>query len=78
MAMTVAGENPNDPSAPFMPASTHWLRHTYAHKMLEASGNDLTIVKEVLGHASVATTAIYTKADIKVRMEAADRLKPSI
>jgi integrase/recombinase XerD len=40
--------------------STHQLRHRFASAVYQSSGHDLRLVQELLGHASVATTQIYT------------------
>jgi site-specific recombinase XerD len=64
--------------APFMRASTHWLRHTYAHKALEAAGGNLSVVQELLGHKNINTTAIYVKAGMGERIRAVDKMKTSI
>ena len=53
----------------------HLLRHTFASHMLESSG-DLRAVQELLGHADIATTQIYTHLDFQHLAKVYDSAHP--
>lgn len=57
------------------PGTPHSLRHWYGTTLLE-DGADLRTVQELLRHASLATTAIYTKVPDHRRHEAINKLDP--
>lgn len=53
----------------------HMLRHSFASHVLQSSG-DLRAVQEMLGHASIATTQIYTHLDFQYLAKAYDAAHP--
>lgn len=53
----------------------HMLRHSFASHVLQSSG-DLRAVQEMLGHASIATTQVYTHLDFQYLAKIYDSAHP--
>jgi integrase/recombinase XerC len=53
----------------------HMLRHSFASHLLQSSG-DLRAVQELLGHASIRTTQVYTKLDFQHLAQVYDAAHP--
>ena len=72
----VAGDPdcPEELQEDFRRATPHFMRHTFAHRVLEATGQDLAVTQQLLGHKSISTTGIYIKARIFERAQAVNAL----
>ena len=57
------------------PVHPHMLRHSFASHVLQSSG-DLRAVQELLGHANITTTQIYTRLDFQHLARAYDAAHP--
>ena len=53
----------------------HLLRHSFATHVLQSSG-DLRAVQEMLGHASISTTQVYTHLDFQYLAKIYDSAHP--
>ena len=53
----------------------HMLRHSFASHLLQSSG-DLRAVQEMLGHASIASTQVYTHLDFQYLAKIYDAAHP--
>ena len=53
----------------------HMLRHSFASHLLQSSG-DLRAVQELLGHANIATTQVYTQLDFQHLAKVYDAAHP--
>jgi integrase/recombinase XerC len=57
------------------PVHPHMLRHSFASHVLQSSG-DLRAVQELLGHANISTTQVYTRLDFQHLAETYDKAHP--
>jgi len=57
------------------PVHPHMLRHSFASHVLQSSG-DLRAVQELLGHANITTTQVYTRLDFQHLSDTYDKAHP--
>jgi integrase/recombinase XerC len=57
------------------PVHPHMLRHSFASHILQSSG-DLRAVQELLGHANITTTQVYTRLDFQHLAKVYDAAHP--
>jgi integrase/recombinase XerC len=57
------------------PVHPHMLRHSFASHLLQSSG-DLRAVQELLGHANISTTQVYTRLDFQHLAKVYDAAHP--
>ena len=57
------------------PVHPHMMRHSFASHLLQSSG-DLRAVQELLGHANIGTTQVYTRLDFQHLAKAYDGAHP--
>ena len=57
------------------PVHPHMLRHSFASHVLQSSG-DLRAVQELLGHANITTTQVYTRLDFQHLAATYDKAHP--
>ncbi|WP_372824981.1 tyrosine recombinase XerC [Polaromonas sp.] len=57
------------------PVHPHMLRHSFASHVLQSSG-DLRAVQELLGHANITTTQVYTRLDFQHLAKVYDAAHP--
>ncbi|TXG86936.1 MAG: int, tyrosine-based site-specific recombinase [Thermomicrobiales bacterium] len=71
-AETLRGQGDTRGAERLAQASTHWLRHTHASHAI-AAGTQIEVMRDNLGHASLATTTVYVTSEQRRRVQAMAR-----
>jgi len=58
----------------FEKASTHWMRHTFVRQAL-VDGVPIEVASELAGHASIATTSIYSTQELARKIRAVQGMR---
>jgi integrase len=61
VAVAAASRDGAPASADFLRASTHWLRHTFAHNAVKQMQPQ--VLQSLLGHSDLRVTSVYVKAE---------------
>ncbi|PKO66936.1 MAG: hypothetical protein CVU22_14105 [Betaproteobacteria bacterium HGW-Betaproteobacteria-16] len=77
VAITAQEQLPGSTDA-YLKASAHWFRHTFAHQVVHGTDGGVVVAQALLGHASLATTGLYVKANMTERAAAIAKLKPAV
>ena len=75
LALYVAEAGKAMPSLRKKRVTPHSFRHAAAVSLVSA-GNDVTVIRSWLGHASLDTTNVYAQANLAAKREALERLHP--
>ena len=72
-ALAASCASSGEDAARLLDASAHWLRHTCGSS-LAAAGENIAVIKDILGHASLETTTMYVSPERRAKAAATRKL----